>query len=149
MIPAQLLPRSQRLRLEEAYRKTEYQVSLPEHQLVFRIGEHDPVAEALLRRSLPVRREWAILTPCNPRSQEATEELNSFYYHELRDALAGRDDRWLQAINHDPTGSWPDEPGFLVADAELLWLHDLAARFYQNAFVAARLGEAPRLVWLV
>ena len=67
----------------------------------------------------------------------------------VRDALAGRDDRWLQAINHDPTGSWPDEPGFLVADAELLWLHDLAARFYQNAFVAARLGEAPRLVWLV
>lgn len=144
-----LLPRSQRQRLERVYRKTEYQVALPDRQLVFRVGEYDPAAEALLRLSLPIRRGWAILTPCNPRSQEATEELNSFYYHELRDALVGKDDRWLQAINHDPSGSWPDEPGFLVADAEPLWLHDLAARFHQNAFVAARLGEAPRLVWLV
>lgn len=149
MSEALLLPRSHRLRLEQVYRKTEYQVALPDRQIVFRIGEYDPAAEALLRLNLPVRREWAILTPCNPRSQEATEELNSFYYHELRDALVGKDDRWLQAINHDPSGSWPDEPGFLVADAELLWLHDLAARFHQNAFVAAKLGEAPRLVWLV
>lgn len=143
------LPRSHRERLEKVYRKTEYQVPLSDRTLRFRIGERDPAAEALLRMQLPIRRDWAILTPCNPRPQEASESINSFYYHELRDALAQRQGHCLQAINHDPSGSWPDEPGFIVADAEPLWLHDLGARFRQNAFVAARLGEAPRLVWLV
>lgn len=143
------LPRSHRDRLEQVYRKAEYLVPLSDRQLSFRIGVHDPAAEAMLRLQLPIRRNWAILTPCNPRSERAAEELNSFYYHELRDALAQESGQWVQAINRDPSGNWPDEPGFLLADAEALWLHDLAARFHQNAFVAARLGEAPRLVWLV
>lgn len=143
------LPRSHRNRLEKVYRKTEYRVPLGDRNLRFRIDQFDPGADALLRQQLPIRRHWAILTPCNPRSQEATTELNGFYYHELRDTLAQRGGHCLQAINHDPTGTWPDEPGFILADAEPLWLHDLAARFRQNAYVTARLGEAPRLVWVV
>lgn len=143
------LPRSHRERLEKVYRKTEYQVPLNDRNLRFRIGEFDPAAEALLRMQLPIRKGWAILTPCNPRSQEATEEMNGFYYHELRDALAQRKGHCLQAINHDPTGIWPDEPGFILADAEPLWLHELAARFRQNAYVTAQLGKPPRLVWVI
>lgn len=143
------LPRSHRDRLEKVYRKTEYRVPVGELNLRFRIGEFDPGAEALLRMQLPMRQGWAILTPCNPRSQEATEEMNGFYYHELRDIIAQRGGHCLQAINHDPSGAWPDEPGFVVSDAEPLWLHDLAGRFRQNAYVTAKLGQAPRLVWTV
>ena len=143
------LPRSHRNRLEKVYRKTEYRVPLGDRNLRFHIDHFDPGAEALLRLQLRIRRHWAILTPCNPRSQEATTELNGFYYHELRDTLAQRGGHCLQAINHDPTGTWPDEPGFILADAEPLWLHDLAARFRQNAYVSAQLGQAPRLVWVV
>lgn len=143
------LPRSHRQRLEKVYRKAEYRVPLGDRNLRFRIDAFDPAAEALLRLQMPIRRGWAILTPCNPRSQEATTELSSYYYHELRDTLAQRGAHCLQAINHDPTGTWPDEPGFVLADAEPLWLHELAARFRQNAYVTAKLGEAPRLVWVV
>ena len=139
---------SQRRRLEKLYLKTEYRVQLGERNVSFQLGSHDPVAEALLRKALPIRGTWAILTPCNPRSQEATEKLNSFYHHELRDALETDHMLWLQAVNHDPSGIWPDEPGFLIADAEPLWLQELGRRFHQNALVSTRLGEAPRLVWL-
>ena len=143
-----LLNGSQRKRLDAVYRKAEYRVVVGASTLVFRVGTHDAVAEKALFQKMPVKREWAILTPCNPRSQEATQEMNSFYYHQLRDALVARDSLWVPAMNHDPLGSWQDEPGFAIADAEPLWLHDLSARFLQNAYVSAKVGQALRLVWL-
>jgi len=138
----------QRQRLDTAYRKAEYRVTAGHHSLAFRIGHYDADAEAALRQQIPIHREWSILTPCNPRSQEATQEMNGFYYHELRDVLAARNSLWIAAINHDPLGSWQDEPGFLIADADPLWVRDLGARFRQNAYVAARIGEPLRLIWL-
>ena len=139
----------QRRRLDTAYRKAEYRVTAGSDTLIFGIGDYDASAEAALRRQIPIQREWAILTPCNPRSQEATQEMNGFYYHELRDVLATRKSLWVAAINHDPLGSWQDEPGFLIADADPLWVRDLGARFRQNAYVAAKLGEPLRLIWLI
>ncbi|MES2885790.1 MAG: DUF3293 domain-containing protein [Pseudomonadota bacterium] len=143
-----LLPGSLRKKLEAVYRKTEYLVPTGSETLVFRIGQYDPAAEKALFQRMAVRREWGILTPCNPRSQEATQEMNSFYYHELRDALVARDSLWVPLMNRDPLGSWQDEPGFAIADAEPLWMRDLGARFLQNAYVSAKVGAAPRLVWL-
>lgn len=143
-----LLTGSQRKKLDAVYRKAEYRVVLGSSTLVFRIGTHDAAAERALFQKMPVKREWAILTPCNPRSQEATQEMNSFYYHELRDALVARDSLWVPAMNHDPLGSWQDEPGFAIADADVLWVRELGRRFLQNAYVSAKVGEAPRLVWL-
>ena len=145
---AALLNSSQRKRLDTVYRKAAYRVTVGNDTLDFTVGSYNAAAEKALFKQLVVKREWVILTPCNPRSQEATQEMNSFYYHELRDALAIRDNLWLPAINHDPQGSWQDEPGFAIADADPLWVQDLGKRFLQNAYVAAKVGEAPRLVWL-
>jgi len=143
-----LLTGSQRKKLDLVYRKAEYRVIAGHKTLVFRIGEYDAATEAALFQQLPVKREWAILTPCNPRSQEATQELNSFYYHELRDVLALSHSLSLPAINHDPLGSWQDEPGFAIADADPLLVRELGKRFLQNAYVSVKAGEAPRLIWL-
>jgi len=143
-----LLSGSQRKKLEAVYRKAEYRVVIGSSALEFRIGEHNAAAERVLLNHLPARSHWSILTPCNPRSQEATAEINSFYYHELRDALATRNNQWIAAINHDPLGSWPDEPGFAIADADPLWLQELGKRFLQNAYVTTRIGEPLRLVWV-
>lgn len=144
-----LLTGSLRKKLDTVYRKAEYRVPI-EHQetLRFRIGAHNAATEAALLKQIEIKKEWAILTPCNPRSQEATREMNLFYYHELRDALVARNSLWMPAMNHDPLGSWPDEPGFLIADADVLWVRELGSRFRQNAYVSARLGEALRLIWL-
>ena len=139
---------SQRKKLDAVYRKTEYRVVVGGKTLAFRVGEFDADAEQLLFSQIAVAREWSILTPCNPRSQEATQEMNSFYHHELRDAIAARNSLWLPAINHDPQGSWQDEPGFAIADADPLWVRELGSRFRQNAYVSAKVGEALRLIWL-
>ncbi|HEX4873082.1 MAG TPA: DUF3293 domain-containing protein [Nevskiaceae bacterium] len=133
---------------EQVYRQAEYQVLLDEGTLTFRIGVHDADLEARLVAATGVREEWFLITPCNPRSERAREELNLFYFNELRYELEARSGSWFKACNHDPAGEWPDEPGFLVVDAERTWLIDLGRRFLQNALVTARLGEAPRLLWL-
>lgn len=143
-----LLTGSQRRKLDTVYRKAEYRVVSGGQTLTFRVDEYRPEVETRLLALLPVQREWAVLTPCNPRSQEGTQEMNGFYYHELRDALAARKSLWMPAMNHDPSGSWPDEPGFVIADADPLWVRELGQRFRQNAYVAAKPGEALRLIWL-
>jgi hypothetical protein len=113
-----------------------------------KVGVADALAEQKMLAEMPIKNGWAILTPCNPRSQEASQELNVFYHHELRDALVANGNLCVNATNRDPAGSWPDEPGFLIADADPLWVRELGLRFHQNAYVACRLGEAPRLIWL-
>jgi len=36
----------------------------------------------------------------------------------------------------------------MLVDADRVWVMDMGERFYQNALVTARVGEAPRLLWL-
>lgn len=135
-------------RWESVYRKTEYKVMLDAATITLRIGHYDAQAEQLLREHTALKREWYIITPCNPRSEQARSELNLFYFNELRYEVEARSGKWIQALNCDPSQEWPDEPGFLLADADRVWVMDLGERFYQNALVTAKLGEAPRLLWL-
>lgn len=139
---------SDRGRWEAAYRQTEYQVVLPSGTLSLQIGHYDEEAERRLRSETSLRTEWFIITPCNPRSERAREELNLFYFNQLRYALEANSGDWFKALNRDPSGQWPDEPGFLVVNADRVWIMDLGRRFHQNAIVGAKLGEAPRLIWL-
>lgn len=139
---------SLRSRWEAVYRQALYKVMLESGTLELRIGQYDAEADRLLREEVGVRREWFIITPCNPRSQVAREELNLFYFNELRYELESRAGNWVQSLNCDPTGEWPDEPGFLIADPDRVWIIELGQRFYQNALVTAKPGEAPRLLWL-
>lgn len=134
-------------RYEDAYSTAEYHLLL-DRDYVVRIGLFDRNVQEALQRECNLRREWAIITPCNPRSVRAREELNLFYCNELRYELEQGGGEWFKALNRDPDGLWPDEPGFLVVDADRPWLMDLGRRFQQNALVAAKLHEAPRLIWL-
>lgn len=133
---------------EPAYRRAHYQVLLEEGEATLAIGQYDAAVEQQLRDTFDLQRHWVILTPCNPRSVQSREELNNFYLDELRFALDSRSGTWGKAINVDPRGEWPDEPGFFVVDPDLGWIMDLGRRFGQNALVHARLGQAPRLIWL-
>lgn len=133
---------------EAIYAQASYQVMLDGGNIDFHIGRYDAEAERRLAAETGLIREWFIITPCNPRSEPAREELNLFYFNELRYELEQNSGKWFKTLNRDPSGKWPDEPGFLVADAERTWVMDLGRRFLQNALVTARLGEAPRLLWL-
>jgi hypothetical protein len=135
-------------RWESVYRQTEYKVMLDSGAVTLKIGEYDAEVESRLIAQTDMKREWFIITPCNPRSQQARAELNLYYLNELRYEVEARAGRWVQALNCDPRAEWPDEPGFLLVDAGRLWVIALGERFYQNAVVTAQLGEAPRLLWL-
>ncbi len=137
-----------RERWEEVYKQTEYKVMLEHQTLSLRIGQHDAETDRLLIAETGLKNEWFIITPCNPRSELARSELNLFYFNELRYVLESRAGQWVQALNCDPTGQWPDEPGFLLVDADRVWVMELGERFYQNALVTAKIGEPPRLLWL-
>lgn len=135
-------------RWEAIYRQAEYEVVLDSGLLTFRLGEYDAEAESRLLAETELKVEWFIITPCNPRSELAREELNLFYFNELRYELESRAGQWHKAVNRDPRAEWPEEPGFLVLDADRPWIMALGRRFYQNALVTAKVGEAPRLLWL-
>ncbi|MDZ4077299.1 MULTISPECIES: DUF3293 domain-containing protein [Hydrocarboniphaga] len=139
---------SVRERWEAVYRKTEYKVMLEQQTVSLRIGEYDAEAERLIQAETGLKNEWFIITPCNPRSELARSELNLFYFNQLRYELESRSGQWVQALNVDLSQEWPDEPGFLITDADRVWIMELGTRFYQNAIVTAKLGEAPRLLWL-
>lgn len=139
---------SGRERWEAVYRKTEYKVMLPSQTIILSIGRYDEEADRLLQAEAGLKKEWFIITPCNPRSELARQELNIFYFNELRYEVESRAGQWIQALNCDPDAQWPDEPGFLITDADRLWIMELGERFYQNALVTGKVGEAPRLLWL-
>jgi hypothetical protein len=135
-------------RWEAIYQTAEYDVALSTGVVTLRIGHHDAEAERRFVAETGVTREWFIITPCNPRSELAREELNLFYFNQLRYEMESKSGQWSKAVNRDPSGQWPDEPGFFVADPDRIWIMELGRRFYQNALVTAELGAAPRLLWL-
>lgn len=53
----------------------------------------------------------------------------------------------INSINRDPSGNWPDEPGWLFTWNDASKVHDLAAEFGQLGVVCAEDGWTPEL-WL-
>jgi hypothetical protein len=134
-------------RLHEAYARAEYRVRLKDGELVLRVGRVDALADARLKAS-GVCDRWAVLTPCNPRSQPTSPAFNQQYLDELRRALDTALVAYFDAVNRDPGGNWPDEPGFLLCDPAAGLAEDLGRRFRQNALLVGALGQSPNLFWL-
>ena len=132
--------------LEAAYRRADYCVALGGGELVLRIGVHETAADARLRAEAGVRASWAIVTPCNPRSDIGAGNAAALERFALE--LQARGWPQLRSVNRDPAGDWPDEPGALLIDIALPAAIGLGRLFDQNAIVAGELGRAPRLVWL-
>ena len=67
---------------------------------------------------------------------------------QLRSRLKQDAIRWLPAVNRDPKGQWPDEPGALLIDCGLEYARALGQRYAQNAMLALDMDAIPRLVTL-
>jgi len=134
---------------EAAYRQAEYRVELPRGDLVLKVEAHDAAGDRRLREEAGVASHWAILTPCNPDSRRLPDEENAERLAQLEEIVEGLSLRCVSAINRDPSGQWPDEPGILLCDPPPGFAEELGRHFEQNAILAAALGEAPRLVWLI
>lgn len=123
-------------------------VALDESDLLLPFDRHDPDAEAGLQRRHGLKSQWFIIAPCFPRSERTREEINLFYFNELKYEVDVKSGAWIKALLRDLDGAWSDEPGFLVVDPDPHWIMDLARRCLQDVLVACRVGEAPRVIRL-
>lgn len=131
-----------------AYRRTHYCVCLHPSEVVLRVDCYDPFAEYRILSMHPLKRQWSILTPCNPHSSILTPVENTKRLDELRDILDRHKQPWIPAFNRDPKGCWPDEAGVFLCDPPADLTELLGRRFGQIAFLSGCVGEAPRLVWI-
>lgn len=134
--------------LQWFYEQTHYTVLLPRQRLTFHIGQHDPEIDKTLRESCGVQRHWAIITPYNPSSVEVDEDANHMALMRLRSELDAVSVKHFNSVNQSPEGEWY-ELGFLVVDPDAAVIKSAARRYRQNAYVAAKLGGAPELVWMI
>ncbi len=134
--------------LDRAYRATLYRVRLPGAELTLRIGVHDAAAGQRLARLGGCRRQWALVTPCNPRSRRLMDWQNRLRHAGMEAALQAGGLVHYPSLHCDPAGRWPDEAGFLLVDPPRGLARALGRRYGQNAIVAARLGEPPQLLYL-
>jgi hypothetical protein len=134
-------------RWRRLYRRTDYVVLL-DPPLHLRCGPHDARAEARLLAECGLRRSWALLTPCNPRSRRLSAAANAVRLRTLRLLLRRRRVRHWPTVHRDPSGRWPDETGVLLIDAPRAVAVGLGRRFRQNALVWGRAGLGAVLIWL-
>lgn len=129
--------------LSKAFQQAIYQVQTPEGELKLRIGAHHP----RLARWLDTEncRGAAILTAYNPQAQLCDDSFNEVVQETLLRSLQQLGLRWWPAVNLDPAGKWPPEPGFLVLDIGLHQARWLARLFNQLAFVYVRPDGTPSL----
>lgn len=134
--------------LKRFYEQTYYTVLLAKQPLTFRIGVHDTALDEILRQRCGVTRSWAIITPYNPSSKATDEDANHSALVRLRRELDEASLKHFNSVNQSPEGEW-HELGFMVVDPDPAVIKSAARRYRQNAYVAAKLGEAPQLVWMI
>lgn len=138
----------ERERLAAAYARTRYTVLLPRGELILRLGAADAAADRRLRAEAGVQACWAIVTPCNPRSEIAPEQANAAALRALEEAVERAAQAHVPAVNRDPDRRWPDEPGLLLCDPPAGLAEALGRRFGQHAIVAGKLGGQAELLWV-
>ena len=138
-----------RASLEAAYRGTDYCVQLPLGVLRLKVDRQQEDDDRRLHEEAGVESQWAIVTPCNPGSQVLSAQANQERLEQLDAILEEHGVRRVASVNRDPQKEWPDEPGFLLCDPPPGLAEQLGRHFQQNAILCGRLGEAPRLRWLL
>ncbi|WP_341667613.1 DUF3293 domain-containing protein [Alcaligenes sp. SDU_A2] len=119
--------------LSKAFEQAIYQVHSPAGDLTLRIGtRHARLAQLLRQENC---RGAAILTAHNPQAQRCGDHFNLAAQETLLRALQQQGMRWWPAVNQDPEGQWPNEPGFLILDISLHQARLLARLAKQLAFV--------------
>ncbi|MFN7942404.1 MAG: DUF3293 domain-containing protein [Thermoanaerobaculia bacterium] len=133
--------------LAAAYRRTLYRVDAADGAFVLRVGELHPELDA--RLAAAGRRSWAWLTAVNPGSRRlpAAENLRRMDDLERRILAAGLSPIPGRAVAR-PSGSFPDEPSFLVPGATRRQASRWGRAFGQSAILAGHRGGRVELVEL-
>lgn len=134
--------------LKSAFQSAVYRVYAPHGPLDLRVDDAD--AAQRLRENLPARGRtdaW-VITPCNPGGHRVATWINRRRLRELERTLRDQDIPWWPAVNLDPAGDWPDEPGVCAWSLDEHAARELGRRFGQAALLRLPPRGAPRLLWL-
>lgn len=133
------------MRMILAYEAAEYHVR-GASPFVLRIGQYNAELACLLAdEGMP---SAAFITACNPHGQLLGAADNAARTNALGAELERFAPRVLPAHGVDPTGRWPDEPGFLALGCPPAIVEALGRRHRQNGIVLCGGDAVPRLVLL-
>ncbi len=127
--------------LDTAFGATRYRIETDAGIREVRIGQRhtffDRLAEAC---------RWCIITAHNPGARRVDSSVNQRAEKALERRLrARRPSLLLRAVNRDPGGRWPDEPGWLFTFERDAEVDELADAFGQLAVVIGDPGQPARL----
>jgi hypothetical protein len=129
----------------QAYRETHYCVfdSAP---FVLQV---DVPSDALVQAYKLSRSDCCtFVTACNPLGVDAGDVTNAALHSALRDTLNNRSLKCIDGAGRHPSGSWPEEPSYLVLGLSLEAAKTLGKQLAQNAIIWAGHDRVPKLVLL-
>jgi len=132
--------------LDAFYRRTRYEVDLPEGRLELQIDVPSPGLLAVHRQFHVTCSSF--MTGWNPRSVPQTAEKNAAAHERLCARVSALGLLYIAGRGHDPNGEWVAEESLLVPGLGLAAARRLAAELDQHAILHAAADATPRLVWI-
>lgn len=129
-----------------AFRQAEYCIWLDGRMHAFRIGETAAEALTHLQTLAGLSGAAYVVTPCNPGAHRLSMAVNRTRLASFREQLKLQGVRWMPAVNRDPTGQWPDEPGALLLDCSETDALEIAREYGQLAIVRLAPRERSELI---
>lgn len=135
-----------KLELNKAFMATNYCVEYDGHVIVLNPTEPTPAElRPWLTSHVGAGSAW-LVTAHNPGGELARAPRNRTRTWLLDMLLSRHGITCLPAVNKDPAGHWPDEPGWLIAGLEEGHLRCLAVRLGQAAVLAVG-SNTVALLW--
>jgi len=129
----------------DAYLQTDYCVA-GNTPLILRIGIPNDSLAMLYKKHRAD--SAAFITACNPYSRDIGETANAERQANLRAELTRRNLPVLEGVGKHPSGSWPEEPSYLVLSVSLEEAKAIGEKYEQNAIVWCGADAIPELILL-
>jgi len=129
----------------DAYLQTDYCVT-GNTPLILRVGIPNDTLAMLYKQH---RTNSAMfITACNPYSRDIGETANAERQAKLHLELTRRKLPFLEGVGKHPSGSWPEEPSYLVLSVSLEAAKTIGKKYEQNAIVWCGSDAVPELILL-
>lgn len=126
--------------LIEIFTRTRYRVLSGRETWVLRVGAHAPEPDACWPHAV----RFAVITACNPGGKPSSVAANCHGQRQLVALIESAGLQRMPTLAAATDGSFA-EPGWLVCDAQLSWLDDVARSFGQLAVLEWQRAKAIRL----
>ena len=134
------------LDLTANYCRANYQVGMHADSFTLLVNQYsEPMRQLMQANDVATA---AIITAYNPLSRLQNEAKNTAAHAVLLETLRNDAVSYIESLNIDPFGNWPEEKSVCVLGVDLVTAQSLGQRFKQNAVVWINNNAVARLVLL-